>query len=284
MKSVREKKRLVLAGAILAGLAGGGAAVAAARTANGTNPPTTGPMAFVSTTASTATPLSPAAAVDQAMAMMGNGDVGSVTVGSPPSDAPPLAGNPVVPALYVTVKVPSLENGEPVEPFWQADLVEGAVIELAGTSPSLEEDVGDVYFSAELPDGRLEQNVSAGMGDIARGQQFAGANDSDAAIRSSIDDVVARYGLTLDSLKIFRVLGAAPAVVVTTSDVSTLAASYQSLVADLFGDPPRYQGFYLEIRGPDGKTYVRRSVSYVTGAGRLWVDPSVDGAGQLPQH
>ena len=279
-------------GGVAALAAGGGAAAAMAGGLGATSATTgsTGPMAFVSTTTSATQPLPAASAVDQAAAAMATADVVSsqatvpsdivsAQAGSPPADAQPLPGSPALPALYITVKIPSLENGEAVEPLWEADLLEGAAVELAGSSASLEADVGYIYFDGKLPHGTVIPDIGGGMGDIARGQQFAGSQDSDLTIEDSIDSTVAAYGLTLDNLTIYHVLGTAPAVIVTEPDITKIASSYGSLVDDLFGSPPRYQGYYLEIRGPDGSPYIRRSVSFVTGAGRLWRDPSMDGAG-----
>jgi hypothetical protein len=76
---------------------------------------------------------------------------------------------------------------------------------------------------------------------------------------------------------IFHAWDAAPAVVLTASDIAIVAAKFQSLEDALFGSRPRYEGYYLEIRRENGRPLVRRSVSYLTGAGRVWIDPSFHG-------
>ncbi len=189
----------------------------------------------------------------------------------------PVQGHPAVRALYVTERIPGLKNGASLKSMWEADLLTGAVVELAGKSGSLRNDVGYVSFSGQLPDGKVDRDMDGAMGDVARGQQFAGANDSDTAIEKSVTRVASRFGLSVDSVTIFRALGAAPAVVLTAPDVSTAEWRREQLETALFGSPPHYEGFYLEIRGENGKTYVRRSTSFLTSTGRLWTDASVQG-------
>ena len=284
MQLLSGKRRLILAIGLIALLVGAGATAAAVALASGGAVSSSGPEAFVSTTSSAAEPISASSALSQVKASMAGSDVASAQIGAPPSDMPSSATSAAVPALYVTVKIPSLENGDTVEPFWEADLLQGAVVELAGSSASLKNDIGYVGFSGQLPDGTVIPNLGGGMGDIARGEQFAGSNDSDAAVRNAIDQAAAAHGFTVDSVSVFHVNGTAPAVVLTAPDISSVAANYQTLTDDLFGATPRYQGYYLEIRGAGGRPYVRRSVSFVTGSGRFWVDPSLDGTGTLPPH
>lgn len=69
--------------------------------------------------------------------------------------------------------------------------------------------------------------------------------------------------------------GAAPAEVFSAPNPSAVRAKYGSLVAALFGSTRRYQGYYIEIRGSNQKPYIRRSVSFVTGSGRLWESQSL---------
>jgi hypothetical protein len=114
-----------------------------------------------------------------------------------------------------------------------------------------------------------------GIGFIERGQRFAGAHESDATIRDSVARVAARFGFSVDSVTVLRVLGAAPAVVLTVPDIPAVASRFQPLEAALFGRRPRYQGFYLEVRGKNGKPYIRGSQAFRTGDGQSWVDPSL---------
>lgn len=198
-----------------------------------------------------------------------------------------------VPALYVTEKIASEKNGDDVEPTWEADLLAGAVAELAGKSGSLGKGVGYAEYAGRLPDGKVVPAIGGGgMGDIARGQQFAGAHEADTAITKSVEQVALRFGLSVNSVMIFRAWGAAPAVVLTAPDARTardiLTTKGQSLLAALFGtqDPlprqgppfvPRYEGYYLEIRNEHGTPFVRQSQSWLTGTSGSWSGPVLTG-------
>jgi hypothetical protein len=178
--------------------------------------------------------------------------------------------------LYVRVRIPSGTKGAGgTEAVWQAQLLVGAVVELAGSSRSLQSDIGYIQFSGQRPDGTVIRDLGGGMGYVARGQHFAGLNDTTVAIRKSVEAGASALGLTVDEVTVFRALGAAPAVVLTAPDIRAAAANLSLLEEKLFGSTPRYEGYYLEIRGKDGKPGVFRSVSYLTGAGALWIDPSL---------
>jgi hypothetical protein len=283
-RAIRSKRRLALTIGLAIALAGAGGAAGASLLATSSSSPSS-PIAYVpTTTGATSSPLPGSSAVRQALSAIGASDIVSAQVGSPPSDVPSQNASSAIPALYVTVKIPGLGPGEALESLWEADLLEGSIVRLAGSSASVENDIGYVSYDGQLPDGTTVPDMGGGIGDVASGQQFVSAGESDAAVQISIDQTVATYGLTLDSLTIFHAPSPAPAVVVTAPDIAKVAANYQSLVNDLFGSTPRYVGYYLEIRGPDSKTYVRSSTSFLTGSGRLWLDPSVDGTGQLPVH
>lgn len=292
---IRDGKKWRLAGAaaafvLLLALAGGTLALTVASGAPSPQAPptmTTGPsppLAYVPTTEGTAdaSPESPSSAVAQALSAMADTDIVSASTGRPPADVPTRNPPPAVPGLYVTVSVPDLQNADAMEPLWEADLLEGAVVEEAGSSSSLARDIGYVQIDADLPDGKTIPNAGGAQGNIARGQVFAGATDSDSQVATAVADVATTYGLTVTSLKIFHELGDAPALVLTTPNFAAVAPQYNSLVNSLFGSSPRYQAWYLEIRGSDGTPDLRSSASFVTGTSRFWVNPSVDGASDFP--
>lgn len=297
MRSFLRARRRVLAMALVALLLVGVGAIAAV-TVGGSGPASAsardkpgpiGPIAFVPT-ASSPPPIAARSAVARVVAALNgtsvvasqkgrrlaiadkHSDLVSARIGAAAPVGYPVPKQAAFPALYVTVKSPGPKNGGDVEPLWEASLLQGAVAELAGTSNSLIRDVGYEDVREQLPSGRLI-DAGGGMGNIARGQQFAGANESDAAITSSVERVASTYGLSVDSVTVFRAWGAAPAVVLTAPDVSTAAhvsAKWQALQDALFGSGPRYEAYYLEIRYANGTPFVRRSLSFLTGAGQLW--------------
>jgi hypothetical protein len=216
-------------------------------------------------------------ALEQAMrGMTADSSVASATIGTAPqssaastTQAASAAGR--LPWLYATVRVPSMDDGRDVEPMWEADLLEGAVVARTGTSANVHDSFGGSTFDAVLPNGTKIDDVSGGLGDVARDQSFD--QSSDAAIRSSITSALGADGLTPVSITVFRALDGAPAVVASTSNPQAAVAKLGVIQADLFGKPPHYEGFYLELRDSTGNPFVHSSASFRTGAGRFWVDP-----------
>jgi hypothetical protein len=204
-------------------------------------------------------------------------DLVSARIGTPPRWASTTTAHPAVPALYITEKIPGTQYGGTIRSLWEADLLAGAIAELTSESRTLRSAIGYADVRVQLPDGSVTDTGGAGIGDIVRGQQFAAAHDSDITIKRSVERVASMFGLSVESVTIFRPLGAAPAVVLTAPDISTVASKFRTLEDALFGSRPRYEGYYLEIRGNNGKPYVERSASYLTGSGQLWTDPSVRG-------
>jgi hypothetical protein len=187
---------------------------------------------------------------------------------SPPSTRRSASVQPTIRDLHVTEKIPGYKNGGDLESLWEADLLTGAVVELAGKTKSLQADVGTVEYNAQLPDGKVDRDIDGGVGYVARGQQFAGANDTATAIRERVERVAARFGFSVDSVAIFHALGVAPAVVMTAPNASTAVSRGRSLLDALVGLRPRYEGYYLELRDRHGKVASISSESYFTGTGR----------------
>lgn len=173
---------------------------------------------------------------------------------------------PAVPELYVTEKIRGYKNGGAMEPLWEADLLEGAVVELAGKFKSLQRDLGNSSFSLQLASGKVDRDVDGGIGNVLRGQQFGGAHETDAEITKSVERTASRFGLSLDSVTIFHALGAAPAVILTAPNAISRPGP---LMTALFGSRPRYEGWYLELRHGRGKPHIY-TASFLTGSDRGW--------------
>jgi len=238
-------------------------------------PPPSAPIAFVPTTAGSSPAVAPTAALATAVAAVGSTAVASASIGAPPA-GPSQQNRPGMPWLYETVRVPSLENGEQILPLWQADLIEGATVERSGTSADVYDDFGGATFNAVLPDGTTVPNVAAGLGDIARGQKFSDAGESDAQIAAATRASLQSFALSTVSIKVFHPAGDAVSVIATTSDPTKTVGQFGTVLDTLFGKPPRYEGYYLEIRDAAGNGVVRTSASFLTGAGRLWVAPEYE--------
>lgn len=211
------------------------------------------------------------AAVQQ---QMGRTSVVSASITAPPA-GPQRDARGSLPWLDATVAIPALRDGMEIESLWQADLIEGAVAEQSGTATDLAKDFGGSTFDGQLPDGSVVSDIGGGMGDIVRGQVFSGGTASTASITNKIDHVLRDHQLTPISVTVYRPLTAAPAIIASTSDPAAAAADYGSLLHDLIGSTPQYEGYYLELRDSSGQAFVRASASFRTGAGRFWVAPSL---------
>jgi hypothetical protein len=172
-----------------------------------------------------------------------------------------------------------MADGLDVEPMWEADLIEGVVVDRSGTSHNVHDQFGGSTFDAILPDGTIIPNEDGGLGDVVRGQKFSTAPESAvrAAILSSLRDV----GLTPKAVSVLRPWGPAPAVVASTADPAATLKQLGSIERTLFGDPPTYEGYYFELQDGSGQTIVRASSSFRTGVGRFWIDPKWRGASDV---
>lgn len=225
-------------------------------------------------------PVSPAETLAVTLKSMGATNIGAAEIASPP-----VGSTATTPWLYATVNVPSLARGADIEPMWEADLLEGAIAERAGTSTDLHVDFAGSTFAARLPDGTVVPDESGGMGDILRGQVFT--NDTDSSIASSMKQTLASWGYEAVSISTFHAPTGAPAVVVQVPDAEEAVANLVPLQKALFGAEPRYIGFYLELRDASGEAIAVSSAEYRTGAGRLWIDPrwaDLSGAKSFNRH
>lgn len=218
-----------------------------------------------------------------ALGDMGKTDVASVAIDHPPVGVIPPSS---APWMYATVLASSTANGLDIAPLWQADLIEGVVADRATSSNDVIDGISGATFKAQLPDGSLV-DVGSGIGDVAHGQQFSHASSHSVAL--AVADALRAEGLTPVSVKVFRPDGPAPEVIASTTDVTSTATNLVSIIRSVFGNPPTYEGYYLEIRDAQGTAWVRASASFRSGAGRFWIDPRYaslcgeQSLGQAPQ-
>lgn len=216
-------------------------------------------------------PVVPAAtALASALNRMSGSQISQASVGSPPS-GPPAQSYPGATWFYARVTAPAVKDGRAIEALWQADLVQGAVAEAAGSSSDLHDTIVGSSLSVLQPDGSIVE-ADGGMGDVARGQRFT--TEQDSAIQTNVAGALTQYGLTQISVRIFHARTPAIAVIASTSDPVATAHEYEDIVASLVGSSPRYEGYYLELRDSSGGVIVRASAAFRTGAGRFWVNPA----------
>lgn len=177
--------------------------------------------------------------------------------------------------LYATMNATS-DGGSYIREVWEADLAQGAIADrLSDGVENLANVIVGSSINVVTPDGK-SVSVTGGAGDIASGQRFAAAEESDSVIERQVEDVVEARGLKLSDVRVLRPLGPAVAAVVVVSSPSQLKSDFEALRQAIVGSPLRYEGLYLEIDLPDGSPLVRAATSYRSGAGRLWVAPGYD--------
>jgi hypothetical protein len=185
-----------------------------------------------------------------------------------------------LPWLNETVKAVSVENGLAVKALWEADLLEGAVVELYGASGNARNSLGGATFDLELPNGALLRGYDGGLGDVAVGQQFN--EDPDSEVAASVRAVLARFELQPVSIDILRALRPAPAIVASTAHPEAAARGFAQFIKALFGTPPSYEGYFVSIEDRSGNPVLTASASFRTGAGRCWIARKYIAEASLP--
>lgn len=235
-------------------------------TASGGASPGPSPIAFGAIGKSSSGGGDPAAVLAKAVSQVPDNTIASASITKPPAGV----ANPNLPWLHVAVRVSSLQNGLDVRPMWIADLVQGELAEGIGASADLHAGLEGSTFDAVLPDGSVVPDESGGMGDVARGQAFS--TESAPQVAAEITAKLQGLGLKPVSVGAVAIPDVAPEVVAIAPDPTSAAKNLVDIEKALFGDPAKYQGFYLELQSSDGTAFVRASAAFRTGAGRFWID------------
>jgi len=210
---------------------------------------------------------------------VGPGAISRASIGGPPAGFDPTDGSVPTPRAFIvgkwayfTVRAPSY-SWEIIKPGWEADLVSGALRD------AMHADRQTLYASRvsfELPDGTVINNgaFGAGTGKIVPQQSFpTPPRDS---IDASIRDGAQSAGLRISTVQILSADQPAPAVVAESDDPASFLAQISDHIADLFGDPPRYEGYYLQVNDAAGKPFYVGAFSYRLGNGHEWIRPDLD--------
>jgi hypothetical protein len=190
--------------------------------------------------------------------------------------APSIQG--VRPGLWLNYLVQQKSGESVLRPEWEADLTVGAI------SDALEAahlgTVAGVHVDVQKPDGTIAYNASGGMGDILPGQSFDAG--SDTAIIASITSGLNAAGLTPDTISVLHADQPAPVVVATTADPQAAAKAAAQTIQTIFGqNPPKYEGYYFEVRDARGAVVLIQTEAFRTGASAQWVNPSVAAVSSL---
>ena len=122
--------------------------------------------------------------------------------------------------------------------------------------------------------------LTSGTGIIQSGQVFRAEADSDRdeAIASRTKEVLARFALKVDNIRVLHPLGPALFVQATITDPTEIAGGFEGLLNAINGSPYQYEGLYVELRDSSGNVVVRGSAAYRIGHGRLWFADGADAA------
>jgi hypothetical protein len=90
-----------------------------------------------------------------------------------------------------------------------------------------------------------------------------------------IRNTLSTYQLDPVSIRVLHPLGDAISIVASTNDPARTLGEFGALRDALFGNPPKFDGYYFEIRDAGGSTLLAASAAFRSGVGRFWTRPDV---------
>ncbi|SRR6266511_4364662 len=269
LPTLRIRRRYALAIGVVA-LVGAGAGAAAVLTQDSSNP--LPPDSYV-TNGIDRVPRqfsgqAPTDILNQLVDRAGGGLIADAQIGGAPAD---FQGTDSGKWAYFTVKAPS-DGWAADTALWRTELISGALRDALHANGDY---LAGSRASVLLPDGSKVQSSIGCCGNVTYNQQFD--TPSIDKIRSDIEEAAKGTGLTIKSVDIVTADQPAPLVVATTGqDPAEVAAQIPSLGIQLFGKPPRYEGYYLEIRDSTSKDPIAiLMTSFRIGSGTEWMRPAL---------
>lgn len=225
------------------------------------------PVSLPNVSGPTTSPEIPSVALQQSLTGVDPGVILEAHFGDPP------AGGAAGRYLYETIAVPQAADGSGIQFMFQAELVEGAVAERIATDGRLLDSIRGIVLTGKRPDGSLIDLDVAGVGNIPSGQHFTGGTD--AALIAQTQATLIDLGLTSVQVRVLHPLGPALLVVATASNDLLTNGKLSGLNAALNPEHPCCDGYYLELRTPDGKVAARLANSRRSGSGTFWTEANV---------
>lgn len=227
------------------------------------------PAAYVSTSAGIGPGLSAEAAIAEVLPSVSQSMINTVTLGANPP------GRRIGPWLYFSINCDVQENGGCLHSLWEADVVQGAVAELMRSSQSnLANVITGSTTIASLADG---QSVDFGgdQGDVAAGQQFTAAQNSDATVEQAISGVCAANDVSVLSEQILHPLGDALDLQLQfSSSALNNGVTIRQIETEIEKKVGTFEAIYVEAALADGTTVARAAKDLRSGIGRQWADPA----------
>jgi hypothetical protein len=233
--------------------------------------PSDGPLAFTSKFGHRSPVASPGASPERMLLGVLNRFRGSRITSARVGTRPFIQGLRPGVWLHFVVGVPAPDE-RANRARWEADIIVGALADaLAQTARP---GISGATIEGSLPDNTIIPDLGGGMGDIVPGQEFL--DSSDASMKQDLAELLAAAGLTPVSVDVLRADQPAPAVVAETAHPREAAAAAAQTIRSLFGQaPPKYEGYYFELRDTSGQRLFTTSAAFRSGVGRLWVSPSI---------
>jgi len=209
----------------------------------------------------------------------GGNAIVSTRVGGPPPHYAYVSRDKSVPRkfkvakwAYITVRAPC-DCGRANRAIWEATIVGAALRDAMHRHHQF---LYAAPVTLLLPDGR---KVTSGDGccDVGEAARFPSRSNGD--IRSAIRRSARGTGLHIDSITVLRPEQAAPAVVATTREgAQSIVNESNDLTRRFFflstrkyhRARPAYEGYYLEVRRPNGQPFLILHTSFRSGAGGIW--------------
>ena len=279
---IMRRYKLFIVGAAALGIAGGAAGLALALSNGVPNdqfsaPPVTYAPPDTTAASPTATAQTPAALLQTILSTYQGNAIVDSKVGGPPADFQPTDGSVPTPEsykvgkwAYLTVSAPAVSQAAD-RAIWEAEIVSGALRD------TLHDNGAYLYaapISIQLPDGQTVDSGHGCCGNVAFDQHFdtPAVGDIPNAIRTAAQSTP----LTIKQVDVLNADQPAPAVVATTSaDPKNIVQSAETLENTLFGSPPRYEGYYLEVDDANGNPILIKSAAFRAGGGTEWVPDSL---------
>jgi hypothetical protein len=125
----------------------------------------------------------------------------------------------------------------------------------------------------QLPDGSLLRPIR-GIGNVRFGQQFVGGPPS--TIESDISRRATDARLQVKSVATLTPAQPTPILITETGDARLAAATLDNELAQIFGSPNTYEGYYFEIDDSDGEPIAIQAAAFRAGVGQRWIRPDLD--------
>jgi hypothetical protein len=217
--------------------------------------------------------LSAEAAASAVLKGLAGTPVQSVEVVPAPAQGQPYTA-PWVSTRIASSALPGKDAGGTVDSIWFGALAQGAVADRMRTSEST---TAKVIGGGEIVTADTNGDSTArplGTGSVLGGQVFKSPGDRE--LKTRVQDVADRFGLSISSLELLHPLESALSVTFVVPDSLKPTWTIDDLRSALDGTPRSVEGTLITLKSPDGTPLLVNGAAYRTGSGALWFAPGED--------